>query len=227
MKTQSPDTQPEAERVQIALLRQATGARRFALARSLTRTTLQVARRAMRGARPGADETQVLLACVAIHYSPSLADRLAPRLATYQVHLMNTPELLDVLTPVANALEQLGIAYHIGGSVASSFHGIPRSTLAIDLVADLRPAHVRPFVKLLEASYYVDEDAVQQALEYRSSFNLLHLDTMIKVDMFLPKASGFDRQVFQRLRQDALETGEHARRFYLASAEDMVLKKLD
>ncbi len=225
MKTQSPDTRPEAERVQIDLLRRASPARRFALARSLSRTTIQLSRRAIRRAHPEADEAHLQLLYVVFHYNQALADRLAGPLAR-KVGVMNIPELLDVMAPIVAVFEQLGILYHIGGSVASSVYGIPRATLDIDLVADIRPEQVRPFVKLLETSYDVDEDAVREPLRYQSSFNLLHLDTMIKVDVFIPKASAFDRQVFLRKRQDTLDPTDQARLFYLASAEDMVLKKL-
>ncbi len=225
MKTQSPDTRPEAERIQIELLRQAPGAKRFALARSLTRMVMRLSRQAIRQARPEADESQIQWFWVALHYDQSLADRLRIYLPQKGA-AMHAPELLDALTPVVDALELLGVAYHIGCSVASSVHGIPRSTLDIDLVADLRPEQVHPFVEQLKERYYVDEDAVREALHYRSSFNLMYLETMIKVDIFIPQASAFDRQMFQHARQDTLEAGEDARLFYLASAEDSVLKKL-
>lgn len=59
---------------------------------------------------------------------------------------MNAPEILAALAPIVEALEELGVAYHIGGSVASSVYGIPRLTIDADLVADLRSEHVRPLV---------------------------------------------------------------------------------
>ena len=76
---------------------------------------------------------------------------------------MNTPELLETLIPLVEVFEQLGIPYHIGGSVASSIYGIPRSTLDVDCVAAFRPEQIKQFVKLLEADYYLDEDAVRGA----------------------------------------------------------------
>ncbi len=93
---------------------------------------------------------------------------------------MNTPQIIVAITPIVEALEQLGVAYHIGGSVASSIYGILRSTIDADLIADLRLEHVRPLVKLLEAQYYVDEDAVRDAVKRRSEFNAIHYDTMLK-----------------------------------------------
>jgi hypothetical protein len=75
----------------------------------------------------------------------------------------NTRYILAAITPIAEAFEQLGICYHIGESVASSIYGIIRVTIDADLVAELQLEHVRPLVRLLEAEYYIDEDAVRDA----------------------------------------------------------------
>jgi len=66
--------------------------------------------------------------------------------------------------PVVEALEQLAIPYHIGGSVASSLYGEFRPTQDVDIVADLQLAHVRSFVKLLKDDYYIVEDAVRDVI---------------------------------------------------------------
>src|SRR5437588_12973607 len=92
---------------------------------------------------------------------------------------MNTPDILAATIPIIDALEQLAVTYHIGGSVASSINGIPRLTIDIDLVADLRLEHVRPLVKQIEESYYIDADTVRDAIRRKSSFNAIHLDTML------------------------------------------------
>jgi hypothetical protein len=76
MKTQSPDTSPEAERVQIELLRNASGARRFALARALTKMTVAMSRRAIQRRHPELSEREVDLRFVALHYGQPLADLL-------------------------------------------------------------------------------------------------------------------------------------------------------
>src|SRR5438132_8240083 len=107
---------------------------------------------------------------------------------------MNAPEILAALAPIVEALEELGVAYHIGGSVASSVYGFIRATIDADLVADLRLEHVRPLVKQLEAKYYIDADAVRDAIRRRSSFNAIHLDTMLKFTVFIPKTRPFDQE---------------------------------
>ena len=108
--------------------------------------------------------------------------------------------------------------------MASSLHGLPRFTQDVDLVADLRLVHVLPLVADLEVEFYIDADSVRDAIRRRASFNLIHLATMTKVDVFL-------------LKGDALSRGEMARRVRLtfaegveisiATAEDIILQKLD
>jgi hypothetical protein len=105
---------------------------------------------------------------------------------------MNTPDILAATTPVVEAFEQLGVPYHVGGSVASSLHGIPRLTIDVDLVADLRLGQVRSLVKRLEAAYYIDEDMILDAIRHRSSFAVIHLGRGLKVDVFIvPKNLAF------------------------------------
>lgn len=76
MITQSIDTHPKAEEIQILLLRQATVAQRLAVMRSLSRTTIQLSRRAIRRANPSYSQLEVNLAFVDCHYGGELARRL-------------------------------------------------------------------------------------------------------------------------------------------------------
>jgi len=138
---------------------------------------------------------------------------------------MNTPDILAAITPIIDVLEHLSVAYHIGGSVASSINGIPRLTIDVDLVADLRLEHVRPLVKQLEENYYIDADAVRDAIKRKSSFNAIHLDTMLKVDVFIPKSRLFDQAELGRVQLKILEGSN--RPFYVASPEGTILNKLE
>lgn len=140
---------------------------------------------------------------------------------------MNPPNILAALAPVVDALERLGIAYHIGGSVASSAHGIARATLDVDIVADLALAHIRPLVETLRETCYIDEEMVREAVQRRSSFNVIHLETVLKVDVFVLKARPYDQEAFRRIRRDTLDEAQDAREFYVASPEDVILNKLE
>jgi len=138
---------------------------------------------------------------------------------------MNALQVLAAISPIIEALEQLGVSYHIGGSVASSVYGILRATIDADLVADLRLEHVRPLIMQLKTDYYIDEDMIRDAIKRRSSFNVIHLDTMLKVDVFIPKSRLFDQEELRRSQQEVLLEG--TRPFSVASPEGTILNKLE
>jgi hypothetical protein len=76
MIEQSPDTAPEAERVQIELIRQSSVARRISIVRSLSQTVMYLSRRAIQRANPALSEREVDFAFVELHYGKDLAERL-------------------------------------------------------------------------------------------------------------------------------------------------------
>ncbi len=139
---------------------------------------------------------------------------------------MEPDDILMISAPIIAAFESLGISYYIGGSVASSAHGIFRATLDVDLVADVKPRHVRLLVNRLEADYYIDEDMLIEAIQRHASCNLIHLETMHKVDIFILKSTPYETEAFERRRKDLLDE-EHEVEFFLASPEDIILHKLD
>jgi len=140
---------------------------------------------------------------------------------------MKPPDILAAIKPVVEAFEKLGVLYYIGGSVASSAYGIARATLDVDMVSDLKTQHVHSLVTMLEASYYIDEEMILEAIKNRSSFNLIHLDTMLKVDVFIVKEGLYHKESFKRRRKDTMDEDEASVEFYLASPEDIILNKLD
>ncbi len=140
----------------------------------------------------------------------------------------NLTDLLTALTPLVDVLETLGVKYYLGGSVASSAYGTARSTLDVDLVADLAEEHVAPLVKALQGEYYIDAGMISGAIRDRSCFNIIHYATMVKLDIFAVKDRPFDRSAIARTRLEVLsETIEPARRFPFASCEDIILAKLE
>jgi hypothetical protein len=137
------------------------------------------------------------------------------------------PDLLAALTPVVQVLEQLDVAHQLGGSVASSAYGQARATMDVDLVARLDESHVRPIADALQEAYYLDEGAMREAILRRSSFNLIHQATMMKVDVFVPKDRPYDAEALRRRRRDRLDETPGAREFCVATPEDIVLSKLE
>src|SRR6476619_2510590 len=102
--------------------------------------------------------------------------------------MVSPEEALKVVLEVTRPLERLGVPYAVGGSLASSLHGVPRTTQDADLVADLKAVHIQPFVAALSERFYISPERIAQAISRRSSFNLVHLATGIKVDIFILKA---------------------------------------
>ncbi len=140
---------------------------------------------------------------------------------------MKNPDIITALTPVIQAFNKLGILYYISGSVASSVYGIARATLDVDMVSNLTPLQVKPLIKLLEKSYYIEEKMIESALRRHSSFNLIHLDTMLKIDIFILKQRDYDKSAFERKKIDTLDISEKTPKIYIASPEDIILSKLE
>jgi hypothetical protein len=117
---------------------------------------------------------------------------------------MNTSEIIQALTPLVEAFDRFGIAYDIGGSVASSVHGRRRYTQDVDVVAALKLKHVQTLVAMLQQAYSIDASVIRGAIQNRSSFNLLHHDTGVKVDVFVQKTGPFSQQEMRRAREDMI-----------------------
>jgi hypothetical protein len=139
---------------------------------------------------------------------------------------MTLSESIAVTLSVADALEDLGVRYAIGGSLSSAVHGVMRATMDADIVADLHLDHVEPLVRILEQGFYADVGMMRDAVRRRSSFNVIHLETTLKVDIFVAKPRPFDRAQLAR-RQLQLLSEDPDRRAYVTSAEDIVLAKLE
>ncbi len=132
--------------------------------------------------------------------------------------------ILVTLDAVA-ALSALGIRYLVGGSLASSLHGRPRSTDDVDIVAEIGLGHIVPLVAAWSGGYYVDGDMIRDAIRTRSSFNIIHLETMLKIDVFVAESDALAREQLSRARSHRVAE-DPPRELVVASAEDIVLQKL-
>jgi hypothetical protein len=127
---------------------------------------------------------------------------------------------------VTKTLEQLGIPYAVGGSLASSLHGIMRSTLDVDIVADMHLEHIQPLVAALSKEFYADDEMMRDSIEHQSSFNLIHYETAFKVDIFIRKSRPFDQKQLERRRPLVIAT-DPEQSVYVTSPEDIILAKLE
>ena len=135
--------------------------------------------------------------------------------------------LIEALEPVATVLQSLDIRFYVGGSVASSFHGAARSTMDVDLVADLSRENVEPFISRLgNENYYVSQAAIEDAINRSSCFNVIHLASSFKVDIFIFKSRNFDKSSMNRAAPGKIDSQSEFQ-VPIASPEDTILSKLE
>jgi hypothetical protein len=134
------------------------------------------------------------------------------------------PDAIAVALRVSAAIEAAGGAYFVGGSVASSVQGEPRTTNDIDIVVDLPIARMRDFVASLGPDFEVDLDMLRDAFVRRRTCNIFFLPAVMKVDLFPVGSAPFDESEFAR-RAPVL-VRPPAGTLVMKSAEDTVLRKL-
>jgi hypothetical protein len=127
-------------------------------------------------------------------------------------------ELLEITKLVTDAFADVGVQCRIVGSVASSRLGAVRATLNVDIIAALELSSLIPWLEHLKPAFYVEEELIRDALETQRSFNLIHLETMLKVDVFPLKNREYDRVAFSRVVLNTLP---------FMTAEDVLLGKLE
>ena len=125
---------------------------------------------------------------------------------------------------VIRACDRLGIPYYVAGSLASSRYGYPRSTNDVDVILDLHPDQVDHFVSALGDGYYADAAMIRNSLRMGICSNLIHLETMIKIDLYDLKSMPFSQEAMQR--RQVQRTDESQVPIAFATAEDVLLAKM-
>lgn len=135
-------------------------------------------------------------------------------------------EPVEVTLKVTEVFEKLGVPYLIGGSLASTLYGMVRTTQDSDIVAEMRIEHLQPFVAALQEEFYIDNEMIAESIQLHSSFNIIHRETMFKVDVFIPRPHPFlQSQLARAQRQTFTFETEVSAKF--ASPEDTILSKLE
>lgn len=136
-------------------------------------------------------------------------------------------EHVQAIKYVVSVLDDLNIRYAIGGSYASSTHGASRHTQDADIAVEPFPGKERLFAMRFPANeYYADETMIRDAVARRSGFNILHLLTSFKIDIFVQKDRAFDREFLAR-RIKTTVFGESEGEFGVITPEDTILLKLE
>ena len=228
-RTYTSDTSSEAEAVQLELIHRMQPSQRLAKGLSLSCEMIRLSKAAIRRRCPELSEDKVRNKFIEMHYSAELGrktDKIGKGMACEEHGLNDKDDIVAALSPVVQAFCSLGVRYYIGGSVASSFHGATRSTLDVDVIAELNDEAITPFLDLLGDPYYASEPAIRDAVRRKSCFNLIHYPTSFKVDVFVSRDRPFDQDAMSRSVMGQI--GSHASiDIFLASPEDTIISKLE
>lgn len=129
---------------------------------------------------------------------------------------------LDVLRDVSLRLESAGIAFMLTGSTAMNYYVQPRMTRDIDLVVEVAADQTELLVALFKEDYYVDRVAISKAIAQRSVFNIIHNETIIKLDCIVLKVDPYRQEEFSRRRRITVRDFQT----WIVSREDLILSKL-
>lgn len=129
---------------------------------------------------------------------------------------------LDIVRDVSYRLEKGGISFMLTGSMAMNYYAQPRMTRDIDIVAALAPGHSDLIVKLFSPDYYVSREAVSSSIARESLFNLIHQESVIKVDFIVRKNNPYRLAEFERRERISIEGFST----WITSKEDLIISKL-
>lgn len=128
---------------------------------------------------------------------------------------------LNHVVAVGRHLDSVGVPWVLGGSLARSIVGEPRTTVDVDIAVPRSEADLGRLVSLLEPDYYVSLDMVRDAVERGSSFNLLHHETGMNIDLFTLGDDILDRRQLERRMLIHLDSGDD---IWVGSAADQILR---
>lgn len=129
---------------------------------------------------------------------------------------------LDIVRDVSARLDGAGIGYMLTGSMAMNYYAQPRMTRDIDVVVALQPADAARMVQLFSSNYYISHEAVENSITQQSLFNLIHNESVIKVDCIIRKQSKYRLAEFNRRQRIQIEDFQT----WIVGKEDLILSKL-
>ena len=221
-KPQSSDTNPEIDKFLMQAFRHMPTWKKAHLTNEATKGIQQWAIIGIRNYNANVTPREIRFQLAVRWLGEELANRVHEKNSKNKIM---DAESIKLVLRVAEILETLAVDYLVGGSVASSILGEPRATLDVDIVANLQLFHVGLLLEAMKGEFYIDEIMVTEAINCCSSFNVIHLDTMIKVDIFMLSQEPLAQLEMQR-RQQLVITQNPERSAWFASAEDIILQKL-
>ena len=131
-------------------------------------------------------------------------------------------EELELLKEVAARLEAAGIEYMMTGSMALAVYSTPRMTRDIDIIIEATPADADRIAAMFRTDFYLDEPSVREAIRNKSIFNIIHNDSVVKIDFIVRKDGEYRLTEFSRRRIIDLDGVPVS----VVAPEDLVLSKL-
>ena len=129
---------------------------------------------------------------------------------------------IDIVRDISHRFQQAGIAYMLTGSMAMNYYAQPRMTRDIDVVIAIAPEDVHRLAASFRPSYYVSEESIRESIVHESIFNLIHEDTVIKVDCIIRKRSEYRRMEFERRQRISILDFTT----FIVTKEDLIISKL-
>jgi len=129
---------------------------------------------------------------------------------------------IDIVRDISQRFEQAGIQYMLTGSMAMNYYAEPRMTRDIDVVIAIAPDDVHRLVASFRPDYYVSEPSIRESLEHESIFNLIHQESVIKVDCIIRKRGEYRRVEFERRQRISILDFTT----FIVSKEDLIISKL-
>ena len=223
-KTQSIDTSIDAEMYLFGLWKALTLTQKVNKLISWTKGCLELSLIGLKQRYPDASPSKLRYEFARATLKSHFPDSIYQFIAQYHQTLMLT-DPISLALDVAEILNALDIPYLIGGSVASTLMGEMRATEDVDIVADLKIEKVVQLMESLQPRFYVSENAVQDAVRYKRSFNLIDNESLGKVDIFILKDQPFPQIEFQRRRSQLVRQNPD-QMLVLPTPEDIILQKL-
>ncbi len=128
----------------------------------------------------------------------------------------------NIIRTIVTRLSKANIPYMFTGSIATNFYATPRMTRDVDVIIELRETDVDCLYNLFEKDFYVDRDMILNAVKRNGMFNIIHYESVFKIDFIIRKDDKYRRKEFKRRKRIVFEGME----VYVAAPEDLVLSKL-
>jgi hypothetical protein len=129
---------------------------------------------------------------------------------------------IDIVRDISRRFEKADIPYMLTGSMAMNYYAQPRMTRDIDVVIAIGPEDVDRVAALFRPDYYVSEENIRESVAHESIFNLIHQESVIKVDCIIRKRTEYRLVEFERRQKISVRDFNT----FIVSKEDLIISKL-